>query len=99
MPVTDLEELLKDKIVALDPTSRLYLAILVQAQILRDEKPGMTIARIESSNHDWVGKNVAVLPDPRSGDLTKTLRIQPVAGLKQLELKIFYYDANEVERF
>lgn len=99
MPVSDLDDLLKDKTVTLHPRSKLYLAILDQAQFLRNEKPGMTIAQIESSNDTWVGKNVAVLPDPRSGDLTKTLRIQPVAGLELRQLKIYYYDANEVEQF
>ena len=81
MTATDLEELLKNKVLVLDSTTRPYLAILDQAQTLRDEKPGMTIVLIESSNDTWVGKNVAVLPDPRNGDLTKTLRIQPVVGL------------------
>lgn len=92
----NLEDLLKAKIVVLDPDAQLDLAVLDQAQILKKEKPGRTIARIESSNGDWVGRSVTTLPDPGSGEISKSLRIWPVVGLMQYELLIKYYDTGEV---
>lgn len=99
MTAQDLEELLKEKLVDMPSEENLYTFILDQAQILRDEKPGFTISQIESSNESLVGKNVAVLPDPRFGEISKSVRIQPKAGLKPKQLKITYYDANEVQEF
>lgn len=93
------DELFKDKKVQIPPNANLYLAILEAAQALRDEIPGHTVFGIESSNELWVGRNVAVLPDPRSSDISKSIRIQPKTGLKPNELKITYYDAKEVGDF
>jgi hypothetical protein len=103
MPTTDIEELLMTKNVFLLPEAVLSLAVLDQAQILRFQNHGLTILRIESSNHEWVGKEVSILPNPIPNpsfvELKHSVRIQPIAGLKQLELKIYYYDAFEVEKF
>lgn len=94
----DPNELVRTKTVCLLPEAILSLAVLDQAQILRMASPGNTILKIESSNHMWVGVLVSVLPDPTMTETTKALRVQPVETLKALELKIYYYDAFEVEK-
>lgn len=99
MTASDLEYLLKEKVVDVPVEANLYLFILDQAQALRNERPGFTISQIESSDDTWVGKSVAILPDPRSGEISKSIRIQPKVGLKPRQLKIIYFDVKEVEEF
>lgn len=97
--VSDLEYLLKEKVVTVLKGAALYLEVLEAAQNLREDNNGNTIAQIFSSNPYWVDEEVAVLPSPLAEDQPKRVVVELDLALKNSELKIVYYNAFEVRDF
>lgn len=99
MTATDLEYLLKERVVEVPNKVALYLFALEQAQILQDENPGNTISQIFSSNPHWVDEEVFVLPGPLTKDAQKKVEIELDTALKLNEIKIVYFNVYEVKDF
>lgn len=99
MTATDLEYLLKERVVEVPNKVVLYLFILDLAQTLQAEKPGNTISRIFSSNPYWTDEEVSVLPSPLAKEVQKKIEIELDTALKLDEVKVVYFNPYEVEEF
>lgn len=99
MTATDLEYLLKERVVKVPNKAVLYLFVLDLAQTLQGVKPGNTISLIFSSNPYWTDEEVSVLPSPLAKEDQKKVEIELDTALKLDEIKIVYFNPYEVEEF
>lgn len=99
MRPTDLEDLIKTKTLKFPSGAVLYLFILTQIATLRDTCPGATVSKIFANNDKWVGKVVAILPNPHAHQQINRAIILHNPKLAEDEIKFEYYDAFEVAEF
>lgn len=99
MSASDLEYLLKEKVVKFPVGATLYLFILDELMSLREECAGSTVSKILASNPVWIGQKVAILPNPSGPSTTRRVVIEEDKALKSGEIKFVYFDAFEVKDF
>jgi hypothetical protein len=99
MPIQNLEDLLKDKKVTVKLPILLFSIVLNESEKLRQENPGFTVSQVMANNPVWIGLEVEVLAKPGNDKTLKTLRIGTDSSLKTDEIRIVYYDPEEVKAF
>lgn len=99
MSASDLEDLLKEKIVKFPDGAELYLFILDELLVLRDDCSGSTVSKIFACSPVWIGQKVAILPNPLGPSTTRRVVIEEDKKLKIDEIKFVYFDAYEVKDF
>ncbi len=99
MTAMDLEDLLKTRTVFVPDNAVLYLFVLDTAQQLRNEKQGNTISKIFSSNPNWVGQKVSVLPKDDTKGTPVEVIIELEKSLQPDQMEFHYFNVVEVEEF
>lgn len=100
MATTDLEYLLKEKIVVFS-TGLTPLLTLVWGEmfLLREDNRGNTISEIFVNEPKWAEKEVSVLPSPLVHQELKRVKVQVDPKLESNQIKFVYFDAFEVKEF
>lgn len=99
MSAQNLEELLKEKTITITHPLLLFIIVLTESRNLRNEGKLYTVNQVLANNESWAGLEVHVLSENPNTNVLKDLRIVHDPNLKPDELKIIYYDPEEVKEF